>query len=82
MTKRHPLLTSAAGLSLLAVSAPALATDGEDGDHHAHVANWFDPMGEANHHAPALFWVMMTFAVFVFMLYRFAYPGLKQYLTT
>jgi F-type H+-transporting ATPase subunit b len=76
MTQRFPFL------SLLAVTlaTPAFASGGEDGEHHAHVANWFDPMGEANHHAPALFWVMVTFAVFLFMLYRFAWPGLKQYI--
>ena len=59
---------------------PALAKGGEGGDHHAHVANWFNPMGETNHHAPALFWVFCTFAIFLFILYRFAYPGLKQYI--
>lgn len=80
MTKRHPLFAKASGLLAFALSAPVLAAGGEDGEHHAHVANWFDPMGEKNHHAPALFWVMATFAVFVFLLYRFGYPALKQHI--
>lgn len=69
-----------AAAAALAVVVPtlALASGGgeetaEHGGHHGpHVANWFSVDPAVNAHAPALFWMMFTFAVFLFILKRFA----------
>lgn len=60
---------------------PVLGKEGGEGDHghEAHVANWFNPLGEENRHAPALAWVMFTFAVFAAIVVRFGKKPLKSY---
>jgi F-type H+-transporting ATPase subunit b len=55
------------------VSPSARAAGGAEGAHHEpHVANWFSVAPEVNAEAPALGWMMFTFAVFVFVVYRAA----------
>lgn len=86
--KRTPLLCWLVGAtSGLLVPALALAEEGHGGehggDHHApHIANWLNPIGETNKHAPAFVWVLFTFSVFAFLLYRFAGPQMRTYLQT
>lgn len=64
-------VTVANVLVALLTSSPAHAAGGGEGGHHEpHVANWFSVAPEVNAEAPALGWMMFTFAVFVFIVYR------------
>lgn len=66
------------GTALLSSVAQAAGGEGEHGgEHHPHVANWFNPLGEENHHAPALFWVSFTFLVFLGIVYWKAAPAVR-----
>ncbi len=65
----------------LFVPAVALAANGE-GDHHApHVENWWGALSETNAEAPALGWMMVTFATFLAILYASIRRPLTTYLS-
>lgn len=79
----RPLTSTLAVLSTaLFVAADALASGGEGGHGEAHIENWFSVAPEVNAHAPALGWMMCTFAVFCFIVYRAAGKPFAAFLET
>jgi len=80
----RPLSSTLAMLSTaLFVATDALAAGGGEGGHHEpHVENWFSVAPEVNAHAPALGWMMCTFAIFCFIVYRAAGKPFAAFLET
>lgn len=70
-------------LFALVTWVPLSAHAASDGDHHApHVENWWGALSETNAEAPALGWMMVTFATFVAILYASIRRPLGTYLAT
>lgn len=81
MTKPQalPFYAVVAATSLLAPGAASAASGGDD--HHApHVENWWGALSETNAEAPALGWMIVTFATFLAILYASVRRPLGTYL--
>jgi F-type H+-transporting ATPase subunit b len=68
----HAKAALTASVLFVAHAAHAAGGGGEGGHHEPHVANWFSVAPEVNAEAPALGWMMFSFAVFLFVIYRAA----------
>lgn len=74
-------LTLTAVTLVLGALAPELALAAEGGGHHApHVANWWGALSDENADAPALGWLMVTFAMFCAIVYASVRRPLGTYL--
>lgn len=71
-----PLLVA---ISTVLFGADVLAAGGAEHGHEPHVANWFG-LGRQHQEAPALGWMMVTFAVFVAILVGWVRKPLGNYL--
>lgn len=80
-----PLLTSV-GVLASGGGEHGAPADGHGGGHAAggepHVANWTNWDPEVNSHAPALAWVMLTFAIFAVIVIAAARKPLRGFLAT